>query len=94
MNLLKIFLFVLFQSHNFKLAQGFASKLIELCDKPMEVGIIMMGIPTELNTSYHLKLFRHDLSEVADGGNEPVIQLFGGKSSNRSKLLFLLCRNL
>jgi hypothetical protein len=69
MNLLKIFLLILSTLNKLDLARGFASKLIEQCDKPMEVGIIMMGMPTELDTSYHLKLFRHDLTEVVNGGN-------------------------
>jgi hypothetical protein len=69
MNPLMIFLLILSTIENFDLAQGFASKLIEQCDKPMEVGTIMMGMPTELDTSYHLKLYRHDLTEVVNGGN-------------------------
>lgn len=73
MNPLKAFLFIMSAALNFEIAEGFASKLIERCDKPMEVGIIMMGVPTELDTSYHLKLYRHDLTEVANRGNEILI---------------------
>lgn len=76
MNLWTIFCCILLTSHEFDPVDAFASKLAEQCEKPMEVGVVMMGMPAELNASYHLKLFRHDLTEVASGGNQHAIESF------------------
>lgn len=48
--------------------KGFASQLTERCDRPMELGVMMMGKPAELDELYALQLFRKDLTEVISGG--------------------------
>ena len=48
---------------------AFATELIgNHCTKPMDVGTVMMGKPTELNETYSIQLFRPDITEVINGG--------------------------
>ena len=48
---------------------AFATELIgNHCTKPMDVGTVMMGKPTELNETYSIQLFRPDMTEVINGG--------------------------
>ena len=69
-----VFSIVFTIASHFLVVSAFASQLTgDYCNKPMEIGVVMMGKPTELSGTYALQLFRQDMTQVTSGGIVRII---------------------